>query len=109
MRSVQHHQHPRSVEIFKKNAGSTESDDGYLESNKIYQQVIGYLKKLLAYPLALLLISIAFVFRLFKRENSRQAPNLMSRQWPKLSRFKSHIQSLFRSLWRNSQPKRQSR
>ena len=66
-------------------------------------------KLLFAFPLALVLVFLAFLFVLFKGDERRRSGCSMSYQWPRISSFKTYVQRLLRELWRNPHSKRYAR
>ena len=101
----------RSVSQQQSSAESADADD----SNPLTEQpgwrirLAACCKLLFAFPLALVLVFLAFLFVLFKGDERRRSGCSMSYQWPRISSFKTYVQRLLRELWRNSYSKRYAR
>lgn len=70
------------------------------------QWLLGYLEKMLTFPLALLLLSLALFYLLYHHAIYPSQVTPMSRTWPWVAHVQPRIQRLLRHTWRAAQPKK---
>ena len=100
----------RSVSQQQSSAESADADDSSPLTGPGWRiRLAACCKLLFAFPLALVLIFLAFLFVLFKGDTRRRSGCSMSYQWPRISSFKTYVQRLLRELWRNPHSKRYAR
>jgi hypothetical protein len=100
----------RNVSQQQSSAESADADDSSPLTEPGWRlRLAAYCKLLFVFPLALVLLFLAFLFVVFKGDQRRRSGCSMSYQWPRVSSFKTYAQRLLRELWRNPHSKRYAR